>query len=40
MIDGFHITWHVVLGFAIMAYVLLITIYGFIVWWYSNKAKW
>eukprot|EP00347_Sterkiella_histriomuscorum_P019560 403341168 len=40
MIDGFFWTWHVILGFVIMAYVTVLSLYGFFVWWYSNKSEW
>ncbi|CDW77349.1 cytochrome b5-like heme steroid binding domain containing protein [Stylonychia lemnae] len=40
MIDGFFITWHVILGFAIMGYVFLVSIFGFYVLWYQNTVQW
>lgn len=38
--DGYHISFHVVLGFVIMAIVTLLSLWGFVAWWFSNYTKW
>lgn len=39
-VDGYHLSFHIVLGFFVLALVAVLSMYGFYVWWYSNTAKW